>query len=273
MDGETYVACVGAERLQDWNRVLHEDYPGTASYRALYYAALLLAEQEVIDRVVTGLPVSQYLDRQRREALTKALGGEHRVTARRTVRVRDTQVIPQPVGGYMNLVWSHDDLGLLDEARVLVIDPGFFSVDWVLVVGGEVRTRSSGTSHQATSVLLEEAGRLIGVEHGGRPGRERLENALRRGQEQVLLFGQPVAIRPYLEKAASRTVPIALTALRESLRTEADGVDLILLVGGGAGLFEAFVRSLFPRSQVIVPNEPVLANARGFWYFGAPGEE
>ena len=30
-----------------------------------------------------------------------------------------------------------------DQARVLVVDPGFFSVDWVLIDGGELRFANS----------------------------------------------------------------------------------------------------------------------------------
>lgn len=269
VDDAPYAACVSPDRLENWNRVLHEDYPNTPSYRALYHAALLLCGQEAVQRVVTGLPVSQYQDRERRAALAAALRGEHRITPKRTVAVEEVQVVPQPVGGYLDLVWRADDPGLLDEARVLVLDPGFFSVDWVLVAGGEVRHASSGTSHQAASVILERANRLLAEDHGGRVGRERLEQALRRGHDRVLLFGRPVEIAPYLRQAARQVVPVAVEALREALRNEMDGIDVVVIGGGGAGFYEEAIRELFPRSRVVVPPEPVFANARGFWFFGS----
>ncbi|MFO1432560.1 MAG: ParM/StbA family protein [Candidatus Competibacteraceae bacterium] len=272
-NNEHYAACVSPERLQNWNRVLHENYPGTASYQALYHAALLLSEQPQVDWVVTGLPVAQWLDQKRRTALAEQLRGEHAVTPKRTVVVEQVRVIPQPGGGYLDLLAQHPSPELLNDTRVLVIDPGFFSVDWVFVVDGEIRHQSSGTSHQATSVLLEQASRLITTDHGGKVSRERLEQALRLGKDHVVLFGQPIDTRPYLERAGQHTVGVALTALQESLRNETQGVDVVLLVGGGARFFEAAVRHLFPGSQVLVPQEPVFANARGFWYFGQPGRQ
>ena len=57
IDDEKWVAGVEPDRLQGWNRELHDDYPATKPYKALFYAALLLSEQKEIDVLVTGLPV------------------------------------------------------------------------------------------------------------------------------------------------------------------------------------------------------------------------
>ncbi|MFO1431318.1 MAG: ParM/StbA family protein [Candidatus Competibacteraceae bacterium] len=269
VEGEPYAAGVSPDRLQDWNRVLHADYPATASYRALFHAALLLTERDIVEQVVTGLPVSHYQEASRKAALKAALQGVHQITPKRAVTVQQVQVVPQPVGGYLDLVWRYDTT-VLEQSRVLVLDPGFFSFDWVVIVNGEMRHRSSGTSQQATSVLLEEADRLIQQEHGGRVGRERLESALRTGQDRIVLYGRQLEIEPYLRQAAERTVAVALAALREALRHESEA-DLVLVTGGGAEFFAPPVRELFPRSEVIVPPEPVFANVRGFWWSGQLG--
>lgn len=58
VEGKPYAAGVSPDRLQDWNRVLHADYPATTSYRALFHAALLLTERDTVEQVVTGLPGS-----------------------------------------------------------------------------------------------------------------------------------------------------------------------------------------------------------------------
>src|SRR6266545_4061442 len=69
IEGESWAAGVEPDRLQGWERELHDDYPYTKPYQALFYAGLLLCEQAHIDTLVTGLPVAQYLDKCRREAL------------------------------------------------------------------------------------------------------------------------------------------------------------------------------------------------------------
>ena len=163
---------------------------------------MLRAETESIDVVVTGLPVSQFHEPQRKSDLVQRLKGAHQVTPKRSITVHDVKVLPQPAGAYMDLVQTGGDLGLIEEGRVVVIDPGFFSVDWVALEAGEIRYSSSGTSLQAMSVLLETIDKLISEDHGAKVGMDRLEKAMRTGDLQVLLFGEKVDISPYLNAAS-----------------------------------------------------------------------
>lgn len=114
IDGEKWVAGVEPDRLQDWERELHGDYPSTNPYKALFYAALLMSEQKEIDVLVTGLPVSQYMEVERREALKARLEGEHQSTSKRSVAVKSVVVVPQPASAYMDVVSSTKDEDLLE---------------------------------------------------------------------------------------------------------------------------------------------------------------
>jgi plasmid segregation protein ParM len=269
IDGAWWAAGVAPGKFALWNRVLHEDYAGSASYRALFHGALLGSEQDRVETLVTGLPVSRWLDRQHRDTLAQRLTGTHQVTRRRAVTVESVQVIPQPLGAYLDLLWSGQSGDVLEDGRVLVVDPGFFSVDWVVVDRGELRKGSSGTSLEAMSVVLAEASRLITADHGGRVTVDRIEEALRANRTQVLLFGQPVVLAPYLAQAATKVAAVALDALRESIRKEAGSLDLVLLTGGGAACYRPAAEALFPTCRVVVPPEPERANARGFFYYGS----
>ena len=268
VDDDLWAACVNPGKFAMWNRALHQEYAQTASYRALFHASLLLSERDTVDCLITGLPVSHWLERSRREAIVAELVGRHRVTPKREVEVATVRVVPQPIGGYLDLLWSRPGEGVLEEGRVLIIDPGFFSVDWVLVEAGDIRTSSSGTSLEAMSVLLEEAGNRIGDDHGGSVPVERIEEALRSGKDSVLLLGREVPIGPYLQRAAETVAPIAIEALRRSLRKENGSVDAIVLTGGGAQLYQPVAAGIFPSNPIFVPDQSALANARGFFYFG-----
>ena len=269
VDNERWAAGVPAGRLQSWERELHPEYPTTKTYKALFHAALLMAETESIDLVVTGLPVSQFHEPQRKSDLVQRLKGVHQVTPKRSITVRDVKVLPQPAGAYMDLVQTGGDLGLIEEGRVVVIDPGFFSVDWVALEAGEIRYSSSGTSLQAMSVLLETIDKLISEDHGDKVGMDRLEKAMRTGDLQVLLFGEKVDISPYLNAAMKKVAPVALTAMRQSMRDESINADLVLIAGGGAMAYKEAAKEIFSRSKIIVPEQSVLANVRGFWFYGA----
>jgi hypothetical protein len=45
------------------------------------------------------------------------------------------------------------------------------------------------------------------------------------------------------------------------------GVDLVLIAGGGADLFEDGLAEAFPEAQVLAVRDSITANARGFWVF------
>jgi plasmid segregation protein ParM len=224
----------------------------------------------VVDRLVTGLPVAQAQDPGRREALRRALLGRHG-TEQGVVEVGEVRIVPQPVGGFVDLLWSPldgDTLARIEEGTVLVLDAGYYSFDWALIVAGELRRGASGTSLEAMSVLLERAAGVIAAQHGGRPQPLALEAALRQGREQLLVLGQRVQIKPVLERAAREVGGVALEALRQALRREATNVDLVVVTGGGGALYGRQAADLFPGAEVRLAPDPVGANARGFFHYG-----
>jgi plasmid segregation protein ParM len=270
---------IGAARLQEaveparfegWQRSLHEDYAATPAYQALVKAALVLANRPVVDRLVTGLPVAQARDPRRREALRRSLVGRH-VTERGPIEVGEVRIVPQPVGAFVDLLWSDLDgetLDRIEEGTVLVLDAGYYSFDWAVIVAGELRRGASGTSLEAMSVLLEHAAGVIAAQHGGRPQPLALEAALRQQREHVLVLGQRVPLKPCLENAAREVGGVALEALREALRREATNVDLVVVTGGGGALYGREAADIFPGAEVRLARDPVGANARGFFHYG-----
>jgi len=265
---DPYAACVEPDRFENWNRILYSDYPATDQYRALFRASLAMTQRNKIDVLVTGLPVTSYQDEGETEKLRSQLQGRHQVRENQVVEVEQVVVIPQPVGSYLDYMVRSDREEELAQARVLVIDPGFFSVDWVQLAGHEILPRSSGTSTEATSRVLEEAAKLIRKDKGVQIAPERIERTLRNGQEAVYAVGDWLTVTPYLTQAAAQIAPSVLDAIQGSLRGTGDTIDVVLLTGGGAPFYEAPLREAFPHSQVVRPSNPVASNSRGFWWYG-----
>lgn len=268
--GQRWVAGVEPGRLEGWQRPLHEDYAGSLAYQALVKAGLVLANYAAIDQLVTGLPVNQARDPRRRDALQRLLVGRH-ATDFGDVEVGNVRVVAQPIGAFVDLVWSAPDAATLERIEtgtVLVLDAGYYSVDWALIVTGELRRGASGTSLEAMSVLIDAAAHRIAEAHGGRPQPQAVEAALRAGRDHVLAHGQRVPLAGFLDRAAQEACGSALEALRQSLRREATNVDLVVLTGGGAALYGQPARVLFPGAVVHVAPDPVTANARGFFRHG-----
>ena len=272
VNGQEFVAGVSTDRAEMWERSLHADYAKTDSYKALFNAGLLLTEMKEIDLLVTGLPVSQFQDESLRADLEARFSGEHQVTKKRTVNVKKVKVVAQPIGGLLDYVneveEGPEDQRITDEHRILVVDPGFYSLDWVLVSNGQLQRQSSGTSIKASSVLLEQAGIFIAEEHGAKVSVETLENAIRSGKESILLMGERVELAPFLKKASETLSSVTATSIQKALRVESMSPDVIVLVGGGSSFFQQAIQEAFPLLKVVTPKNPVLSNARGFWLFG-----
>jgi plasmid segregation protein ParM len=271
IDGEPWAAATEPARFEGWARPLHADYSATPAYLALVRAALALASHPRIDRLVTRLPVSQAQDPQRREALRRLLLGQH-LTERGRITVADARVVPQPVGAFIDLVCAErtpEMLSRIEEGTVLVLDAGFYSFDWALIVAGELRRGASGTSLEAMSVVLEQAAARIAERHGGRPQPLALEAALRQGRAQIRVLGAEIPLGPLLAEVAREVGAVALEALRQALRREVSNVDLVVLAGGGGSLYGEQAAALFPGAAVRLAPDPVAANARGFFHYGA----
>lgn len=267
--GQSWAAGVEPTSLEGWARELHADYPASIAYQALYNAALLMSGVERIDQLVTGLPVAQALDAARIKELRARLEGKHQITPTRTVEVADVVILPQPVGAWLDYLDQPEaDHAGLEEARVLVLDPGFFSVDWVVIDSGEVRNSLAGTSTAAMSQVIEEADRAIAVAEGKSIGRDKLERAIRTGST-VSVFSKSVDPAPYLAAAAKQVARQALTSMRQQLRTDDRPFDAVLLTGGGAECYAGTAAEIFPRAKILRPKETVSANARGFWSYAS----
>lgn len=264
---EDYIAGVSSDRAELWSRSLHEDYPATDSYMALFHAGLLMTGLQYVEMLVTGLPVSQYFNEEKRKALVSRLKGPHRVTRKRDVIVGDVRVIPQPVGGLLDYI---DQRNVdLDDARVLIIDPGFFSLDWLVLYRGAVQRHASGTSLNASSVMLSTAAELIHKDGGSPVSPDTLEDALRRGKSHILVKGNPIAIAEYISAASAKLATTITNEIRMALRKETQAADLVVLVGGGASFYRDILVNTFDGIRVDIPDNPVFSNARGFWTMGA----
>ena len=275
IDGRHWKACVPVASIQGkFTPQLHDRYVGSPEWLALAYAGLLLCGESVIDTVVSGLPVKHFADADKCRQMREALKGVHRITEKRTVEVRSVQVVPQPIGAYMEAM--HDDRypeevqDRLAEETSLIIDPGFFSLDWTLIrPGGEYVQEASGSSLFAVSKLVEVARRLIAEDFGTPPSFNQLENALREDRESLYVYRTSIPLKSYFSKAAEVAAKEGFNEMMGMMRQFDDPINFVVMAGGGSQLYRSLAQSLYPESQILIAERPEMSNARGFWHFGA----
>lgn len=240
--------------------VLHENYIHTPEHRALFLGALSYMGFSEIDVLAVGLPV-EFMSQQSNE-LKKRLTGVHTVPGLGQVRVKHVVVLPQPLGGLIDHLTRLGNNPGAASRTTLLIDPGFFTVDWTASRGLKYLPGLTGSFPAGISQVLQSMARGISDDLGVRyDNLQALDRALVSGELRVA--GQPVDTQHYLENGRERLVP-AIHALCNQVGSGLD-IDHIVIGGGGATIITPLIQQTFPKHHVEQMPTPVMANVRGFF--------
>lgn len=232
------------------------------------YSQVAAAPFDPAVRVVTGLPVAFYDDgRELRDRLL----GRHRVqldgAGAQSFEVTDCRVIPEPFGTLLAVCL--DDRGTIVDKELAmgavgVIDVGgkttnLLSVNRLAEIGRETASVSVGAWDAVRGVRA-----WLGVHCPNRDYRDHeVMEAIIAGETRY--YGERVdlsePVREVLEPLAEQVVAEA-----SQLWNGAAALDAILVGGGGALLVGNQIRLHFRHARIV--DDPVFANALGFWRFG-----
>lgn len=266
-DGMWLVGQGAVEQSRFLNRREDRAWIESDEYRRLMLAAFteLTAATSVDLVVVTGLPVAFYGDKGRLQAVFE---GQHRATrqGRRSqlFRVTECRVIPQPFGALLTM--ALDDRGHVADSKLAEGAVG------VVDVGG--KTTNLLSVNRLTEIARETASVNVGAWDVMRAVRDHLSEhcpnlEVRDHQimeaiiaRKIKYYGQSVDLGPVVDTALA---PLAgqVVAQATQLWNGGAALDAILVSGGGALLLGPHIQHQFPHAQVV--DDPVFANARGFW--------
>lgn len=250
----------------DKERTLLNNYIDTPQYLALFRGALYYLAELNIDLLVTGLPVNHFA--RDKDRLSEKLKGKHVYPDGRIIFVNDSWVIPQPIGGFINWYMnnSNNEYGKLDNLRSLTIDVGYYTVDWLVCRGMKLQDERSGSTPGGMSLFLKKLTELIADEKGNNFSDINLvdmgiiNNCKTRIAGEVFDFS-------HLMKSVSVYIRNAIQSILVSVGT-LDDIDAIILVGGGAECFRPVLEEMLKGRKVIMPDESIYANAKGFYLAG-----
>ena len=239
--------------------VLHAEYIETPQYRALLYGALSAMQLTRIDLLVTGLPVHQHSTHALR--LKKLLVGTHAIRPGLTVEVRNAAIAVQPLGGLLAHLHECNSWANARRRTYLLVDPGYYTFDWLLTRGMDELQGRSGSLECGVSayltVLQQQLGDRLGLPLGDL---HRLDDGLRNGS--YLIGGREIDLQPY-RAPAEAVIERAIRAMRNRIGA-VDDIDEIVLVGGGSVYFLPELQRAFPQREIHVLKDAVFANVRGF---------
>ncbi len=240
-------------------RVLHEDYIRTTQYRALFLGALSYIGQSQIDLLVTGLPV--HLLNTDQKALESMLQGAHEVPGIGNVTIKRVRVIAQPIGGLLAHIGDADPQDVKERSSLL-IDPGFFTLDWTGVKGLQYQPALTGSAPAGFSLALRAAAKAIS-NRLGMPF-DNLDLLDERLRYSTLRIGPTEIDREWIAQVVQNALRPAVTGIQNQLAKGAL-FDQILVCGGAASYYAPIVREIWPEHPVHLLDEPVMSNVRGFF--------
>lgn len=291
---EVGVEVTLAQTGNDFGREITDEYFRTAIYEALMKGALRYIDEDVIDVLVLGLPVSQYQNDDRRDLLAKQWTTGHSrsidIGGGKSVKILEVVVRPQPLGGYVEMFNRIDQINTaiketgaslapinsandMVELTTLVVDPGEHTLDWLLVQRGQINTKASGAvsdagRHKVVRAVFEALQAKLGRPLGAAI-QPRLNDALRSSSMSIKLSGEMHDLRAY-EGVIQTAVEDPINRLIEGLRGMIEFVELIVMVGGHPERYADELKKRFPAIPVVYVENPVFANVCGFQ---AVGEE
>ena len=281
VDGLSYEVGKDARLAQDstYGRILDSAYPESAQYLALIRGALFYMRQDVIDMLVVGLPVNT-IDTYH-DILMQRLVGEHPVPVMirgkdelwvptnetKTVMVKKVKVKAQPVGAFFDYSIRNKLYNDMRTQMNLIIDPGFFTLDWVVAKGIKVLRARSDALPGGMSAILKAMAESIGSKIDAQiTDVAVLDDAIRFGK-QPKFYGKPFDmtedIRIGKEKARQ-----FVNVLANKVGNNGLDIDNIVLAGGGAAFFYDVIQEKFTKHKIVIAEDPVFSNVRGFQLAG-----
>jgi plasmid segregation protein ParM len=239
-----------------------------------WYSLFLAAVTEITTatrtelRIVTGLPVAFHDDFA---VVRDRLLGDHRVQREgrhaQVFQVVACNVIPQPFGSLLTA--TLDDRGRIVDrdlatGAVGVVDVGgkttnLLSVNRLSEIRGETGSVSVGVWDVVRMMRDWLSAHYPGLEE--LRGHRIVDAIIAR---EVRHYGERVDLTAIVEDTLE---PLADQVLAEASRLWGDGatLDAVLVSGGGGLLLGPYIERHFRHARVI--EEPVFANALGFWKF------
>lgn len=275
----THVIAVGNVRYEvgkdarlaqdaSYGRILDPAYSLSDPYLALVRGAIAYMDVPKVDMLVLGLPVNTF--EQYQQALADRVAGEHEVPdaygAYRKVHIAQVRVLPQPIGGLFDHAVRHNVYGRMRNQMNLLIDPGYYTLDWVTAQGVKMINARSGAHAGGMSAILATMGEAISRKLGSQlTDYSAIDDAMRNGTNPRF-YGREFDISEYVELAKAKARQF-IAVLANKVGNSAD-IDNIVLVGGGAQFFKDVVQEKFPNHNIVIGDDPIYANVRGFQFAG-----
>lgn len=227
------------------------------------HAALLAMAHRIVDKhsaagkriFVLGLPVNQFETHkdQLRKIASTILGEDAEI-----------RVMPQPMGGYQAHMLNR--AGMVQAGRSMteeswgVVDVGYYSTDFILIMGGRwVEAASGGCG--GVRMAAEHLQRILDAQ-GIQRDLVDTEKALRDGY--IRHYGRRIDLQKEIREAADVVASKVMDMAAQLMSPYVHSLDGVLVTGGGAGMVLPALQERWPHARLIDDEHfhPTLSGSR-----------
>lgn len=277
----------------DFGKDMTDGFYRTHVYEALMKGALRYMGLEHIGVLCLGLPINQWQMPDRRRFLEEKYSGEIILgedpdTKKQLSVVIDKVVVrPQPLGSYLE-AFNHlelinnaiataqknggglpplEDTQELHELNVLTIDPGEYTLDWLMVNKGNISPKASGAvsdagRHRVVTAVTKHLEGKIGTSLAGLTWMSNIDQCLRTGAK-FKHSGRLYDLKEF-EGVMREAINDPIARMFDGLQSLGDALDLIVVVGGHPDLWLEAIQKRYPAiPSLILPNS-MYSNVQGF---------
>lgn len=243
-------------------RSLNDNYIFTEQYKAITYGALYYMQESEIDLLVVGLPVQNL---HQSEELKNLLLGKHQINEEFETNIKNVLVLAQPLGGlyYCMHCVDNEEFEDLKEEKNLVIDPGYLTFDFILSNGDKVVENKSDSKPGGVVKVLESIAKSISEKFGTRyENFNAIDKGLRKDVRKIKISGKTELLDEHI-KNTKNTLEMPITYMTNIIRDFSD-IDNVILLGGGAKIFERTIKNFFKNRDVYVLENSQFCIVKGY---------
>lgn len=256
INGHRYLVAEEAEREGNTFNTRQSSFVASAPWLAVLAHCLWLNGFSG-GKVVMGLPPGVYSKKYIEDILKAIRASDMRIKGEPYRISGDVRIIPQGAGIFFSHVKDHPgDF----RKRVAVIDIGHRTMDMVFFVGGKYVESATQTHNAGISTVLDNIKATFLREYRRRIDFKAALAILLDGQVTFLSETYKIDVQEELD-AYTKQVCSIMDHYLEDLPLRPD----FAIIGGGG----AIMRDLAGRHNLLVVNDPIMANAIGYCHYGS----
>lgn len=233
--------------------IMNDDFSKTSDYLALLRGALTLMDVTAVSVLQLALPLTTYFTHA--DDLKKAMVGPHSLykssKEKYTCFVYRVEVAARPIGAYANFLRYRKIQGVAVGNNSLIIDVGYFTLDWVVATGNQISDERSGSTKGRMSVVVRTIMNALNEEHKVSINAglaQQIEEALGTDNLTIKFYGEKVDFAKYIVNVQDDVVD-HINVVVDAVGSAQDISDIVLC-GGGAKLFTPHFKKRYPKNII-----------------------